>query len=401
MTDFVLDMTIMLATHDALRRDLGYAVNLPAFVFPPPSGPYRIGTVTQYWVDDERREVFSTRPSDRRELMVQIWYPAQDVPSAPRAPYLPEAGGVTPALAAFLGVPPSTIAPLAWITTNAVEGAPIANDGTVFPVLIMLVGIKGSYRQIQTFQVEELVSHGYVVAAIDQPYSVAMVVYPDGHRVAYDDRWQPPHSAFMDAHIPHLARDVSFTLDQLATLTHADPNGILTGRLDLEHVGLVGHSMGAVVGAEACRIDARVRAGLLEEAFMPADVVHDGLAQPVMFVARPGDSMRLERAAAGGWTEADINETLGTMRTVYEHLPGDGYFVQIPGSFHLDMTDAPFLSTLVAWPGLTGPMGADRAHRIINAYSLAFFDRELRHERAPLLDGPPQPFPEVIFESRR
>ena len=68
------------------------------------------------------------------------------------------------------------------MTTNAVEGAPIADDGTVFPVLIMLVGIKGSYRQIQTFQVEELVSHGYVVAAIDQPYSVAMVVYPDGHR---------------------------------------------------------------------------------------------------------------------------------------------------------------------------------------------------------------------------
>ncbi len=263
----------------------------------------------------------------------------------------------------------------------------------------MLVGIKGSYRQIQTFQVEELVSHGYAVAAIDQPYSVAMVVFPDGRRVAYDDRWEPPRSAFMDAHIPHLARDVSFTLDQLAALAHADPNGVLTRRLDLERAGLIGHSMGAVVAAEACRVDARLRAGLLEEGFIPADVVRDGLVQPITFIARPDDTMRLEREAAGGWSEADIDETLRTMRIVYEHLPGDGYYVQIPGIFHLDMTDTPLLSALVAWPGFTGPVGADHAHRIINAYSLAFFDRELRHEPAPLLDGPSQQFPEVTLES--
>jgi hypothetical protein len=58
-------------------------------------------------------------------------------------------------------------------------------------------------------------------------------------------------------------------------------------------------------------------------------------------------------------------------------------------------------STLVAWPGFSGPIGGERAHRIVNAYSLAFFDRELRHKPAPLLDGPPPQFPEVTFESRR
>ncbi len=376
-------------------------MNRPAFVFPRPTGPYRIGTVTYHWVDAERREVFSAQPSARRELMVQVWYPAHDVPSAPRARYMPDADVVAPALADFLGVSPSTLAPLAHVTTNAVERAPIVDDEAAFPVLIMLVGIKGSYRQIQTFQVEDLVSHGYVVAAVDQPYSVAMVVFPDGRRVGYDDRWSPPRSAFMDAHIPYLARDVSFTLDQLAALARNDRPGVLNGRLDLERAGLIGHSMGAVVGAEACRVDPRLRAGLLEEAFMPADVVRNGLVQPIMFIARPADSMRFEREVAGGWTEADIDEHLRTMRRVYEHLPGDGYYVQIPGSFHLDMTDAPFLSALVPWRGFSGPIGGERAHRIINASSLAFFDRELRHEPAPLLDGPAQQFPEVIFESRR
>jgi hypothetical protein len=368
---------------------------------PPPSGPYSIGTTTYHWVDADRREVFSTNPGDRRELMVQVWYPAQDLPAAPRAPYLADAEAVTAALAGFLGVSPSALAPLASVTTHAVERAPVADDQTTYPVLILLVGIKGSYRQIQTFQVEELASRGYVIAAVDQPYSAAMVVFPDGRRVAYDDRWKPSRSEFMDAHIPYLARDVSFALDQLANLARSEPDGLLAGRLDLGQAGLVGHSMGAVVGSEACRVDARLRAALLEEAFMPADVVRDGWAQPVMFIARPADSMRFEREEAGGWPETDIEEHLRTMRTVYEHLPGDGYYVQISGAFHLDMTDAPLLSGLVPWPGFSGPIGGARAHRIINEYSVAFFDRELRRQPAPLLDGPPESFPEVTFESRR
>jgi hypothetical protein len=86
---------------------------------------------------------------------------------------------------------------------------------------------------------------------------------------------------------------------------------------------------------------------------------------------------------------------------VYDRLPGDGYFVEVRGMFHLDMTDAALLRPFVPWPGLEGPIGAARAHDIVNAYSVAFFDRELRGRPAPLLDGPPERFAEVRFESRR
>jgi hypothetical protein len=81
---------------------------------------------------------------------------------------------------------------------------------------------------------------------------------------------------------------------------------------------------------------------------------------------------------AGGWPETDIHETLETMRVVYQQLRGDGYFIQVPGMFHLDMTEAPLYSSMVPWPGPAGPIGADRVHRIINAYSVAFFEHELR-----------------------
>jgi predicted dienelactone hydrolase len=227
-----------------------------------------------------------------------------------------------------------------------------------------------------------------------------MVVFPDGRAVAYDERWDPPHSAFMDAHIPDVARDVSLTLNGLGLIDRRDSGHPLGGRLDLDRVGIVGHSFGAVVGAEACRLESRLRVALLEEAFVPADVLRDGLRQPVMFLTRDAESMRLERRTAGGWPESDIRETLDTMGAAYARLAGRGYFVEVTGAFHLDMTDAALLAPLVPWPGLEGPIGAERAHEIVNAYSVAFFDRELRGRPAPLLDGRTHRFPEVRFSSR-
>lgn len=87
------------------------------------------------------------------------------------------------------------------------------------------------------------------------------------------------------------------------------------------------------------------------------------------------------------------------MQAVYEKLPGDGYFVQVPGMFHTDFSDAPLLSPLTRAIGLTGPIDPARAHAITSKYTLEFFDRYLSNKPAPLLDGKID-FPEVIFRKR-
>ena len=81
------------------------------------------------------------------------------------------------------------------------------------------------------------------------------------------------------------------------------------------------------------------------------------------------------------------------MRAVFDSLPGDGYYVQVPGMFHLDMDDAPLFALLASRSGLYGPIGAQRAHRIINAYSVAFFDRHLRAGRRHCSMARPNNFP--------
>jgi hypothetical protein len=120
-----------------------------------------------------------------------------------------------------------------------------------------------------------------------------------------------------------------------------------------------------------------------------------------MWITRDADTMRLERRKAGGWSEVDIYEHQTTMRAVFESRPGDGYFVQVPGMFHFNLTDIPLLTPLAPRLGLSGPIGAQRAHSIINAYSLAFFDRHLKSQPATRFDGPREQYPEVHFETRR
>lgn len=55
------------------------------------------------------------------------------------------------------------------------------------------------------------------------------------------------------------------------------------------------------------------------------------------------------------------------------------------------------LLLLLATLRLLQPIDASRAHRIINAYTLAFFDQHLAGQATPLLDSPSPDYPEVTF----
>jgi hypothetical protein len=146
-----------------------------------------------------------------------------------------------------------------------------------------------------------------------------------------------------------------------------------------------------IVGAEAC---------LLMDAPMPTAVVRYGLQQPVLWFTRDAKTMRLERHRSGGWSEADIREHQATMQATYAKLQCEGHIVEIPGTFHVNFTDVPYWSPLLSRLGVTGPINGQRAHQIINAYTLAFFDRHLLGEPAVLFNGPTEQYPEVRFETR-
>ena len=399
-------------------------IMVPVFRFSEPSGPYAIGTLTYHWVDASRAEAFVADPKEQRQLMVQVWYPAQAHPSGQRAAYMADADTVTAAFARLHDKPAFLFGHLKYVTTNARSSVAAATDQVRYPVLLFLEGATG-FRQMNTFQVEHLVSHGYIVIAIDQPGAAAAVVFPDGRHafgltvpqfhamvgpsympVATNSTRTglllPNGSTLLDnSIIPYLAQDVSFTLDQLAALNLADPNGVLAGKLDLLRVGVFGVSLGGIVTGEACRLDARLRACLVIDAPMSIDVVKAGLKQPSMWITRDAASMRIERQRAGGWPDAEIEAHQNSMRATYEGSSGAGYFVQMPGMFHSDFTDIASWTPLARVLGLAGTIDEGRAHNIVNAYSRSFFDRHLAGRPAALLDGAAKHDPKVLFESRR
>ena len=97
------------------------------------------------------------------------------------------------------------------------------------------------------------------------------------------------------------------------------------------------------------------------DAALPSDVVKAGLQQPSMWITQDADSMRLERQKVGGWTEARIEAHQTSMRAVYDGLPGAGYFVRVPGTFHVNFTDIARCTPLDAQLGLSAPINGFRA----------------------------------------
>ena len=389
---------------------------MPVFEFAEPTGRYSIGTTTYHWEDTSRPELLTADADDHRELMAQVWYPAEPRPAEPRTRYLPDSDAVIPALARRLGLPEAVLSQFGAVTTNAVENAPVASDQPDYPVLFVLGGL-GSFRSAQTFQIQELASHGYIVVGLDQPGAAISVRFPDGRQFPgwtkerfapyINQSWWPRAEAprlhgteLPNGIYPYFGEDVSFALDQLAALDRTDPDGVLAGRLDLDRVGLSGISFGGAAGAQACADDRRLDACFIMDVQLTADVMEKGMHQPVMFMTRDAATFRLERETSGGWPNREIAGTIDTMTDMYHQLPGAGYYVQVPGLFHLDFTDASGWSPITRQLGMNGTIAPERAHEIINAYSLAFFEKHLKGTPSELLDGPSNRFDEARLAHR-
>lgn len=217
-------------------------IALPVFDFPKPTGPYALGTVIYAWQDARRGELFTADPNDRREIMAQVWYPALDEPGTPRTPYLPDADAITPYMAQRFHAPAFLFAHFRYVTTHAVEAASIAVDQVTFPVLIYLTGLGGG-RQLSLFQIEELVSHGYIVVGLDHPGAAAAVRFPDGRVIPGLGRdlnplidqsgaLQTPTPTLAvqvmpDGIMPHLAQDASFAPDQLSAKAQSRADSVV------------------------------------------------------------------------------------------------------------------------------------------------------------------------------
>src|SRR3984957_15089537 len=150
----------------------GMLLIVPMFSLPKPTGTYPVGTRIIYLKDSSRTEDKAEKPGTARELVVQLWYPA-DPSKNHLAAY--EKRSETIPLTSYRSV----------LWTNSREDAPVAARGGPFHVLLFNHGWAGRRTQ-DTFLTEDLASHGYVVASIDHTYNAARVELP-GDRIVDDN----------------------------------------------------------------------------------------------------------------------------------------------------------------------------------------------------------------------
>jgi len=375
----------------AIALVVGVAAGLlmPVFQVPEPDGPYRVGTTVFEYVDEERGEPYTDDPDDKRRIALQVWYPAEMRGTSMRAPWLERPDLYAEALSASGPLPAYALSHFNLVMTNAWTDAPIA-DGA-FPVVVYSHGWT-AFRAVNTDQVELLASHGYVVISPEHAYGAMLSVLPSGEAIwnepnAIPEKEEVGAEAYDEAIqllVDTYAGDVRFAID-LAEEWNADPDSIFHERLDLENVGVFGHSTGAGATVEVVAQDERVDAGLGMDVW--ALPVTDSV------IAEPKDTpfMMMDSEVWSG------EENTVEQAKLWESLEGPAYRLMIEGTRHNDFTVVTMMTPAAPYMGLKGPLPGPRVSRIVNDYMLAFFDEYLRGEDGDILNGS-APYEEVEME---
>ena len=371
----------------------GWFAGLPlSDLVPPCTG--MVGAVSDSTTDRTRSEFFGKRGA--RVVPFQLLYPA----SAPgrTVAYVPHAEPVTAAIERNQGpIVGLALARVGKIMAPWTEGAPLRADGP-YPVVLYLPGVTG-YMQMSSFQTTALAADGFVVVTLDQPGNVGAALLPDGRLIEGMSREKAVHlvmPSYRDASltstdavrlapersiVPYLAADVPAVIERLGAI-NADLLNPLHGQLDLQRIGVMGVSLGAIVAAQACLSDDRIQACLMLDAPVPIAVANAGLRKPALWLSRPAADQRAERAASGGWPEPEIEVQAASIARAVSNSR-KARVVQLHGLFHVDFTDVPAIQPVVGWIGMAGPKGTTRAHHEIVTLTVSFFRQMKTSARPP------------------
>ena len=193
-----------------------------------------------------------------------------------------------------------------------------------------LAGLVAGYTTLA----EDLASRGYIVVGVDAPYRSSVVVFPDGRTLARapqndaDALTGPAQEQLALRLVRAWSADQTFVLDRLERLNAADPRFL--HRLDLQRVGIVGHSLGGATALQFCHDDSRCKAVIDLDGAPLGTPVADGISQPLLVLLSDhhGDS-------------ADETRTvLANIRAIYQRLPpGRRLQLTLRGSNHFQFAD--------------------------------------------------------------
>jgi predicted dienelactone hydrolase len=344
-----------------------------AVTLPSPTGPFAVGR-TSVDLKDE---------SGKRELLVWIWYPAEAGRGAVVDEYLP--AGLRVAVERTRGPLMRFLTrDLSKVRIHSLRDANLSPQQLTFPVVMMRGGASVEVWNYSTLA-EDLASHGYVVVGFDAPYRTNIVVFPDGRTMRRTPENNPElvggqqFERRAERLLAAWTADMAFVLDRLPQL-----GGKFAGRLDMNRVGVFGHSFGGAQAAQFCHDDPRCKAGIDIDGAPLGNVIQTGMDRPFMFLL--SDHHREP--------DAERSQIMADIRSIYDRLPANQRFlIAIRGANHFLFNDdlallkSHIVMRILRIVGLVGIDGrrqlgvtTDCIHR--------FFDACLKGQGAPRFDIP-------------
>ena len=362
---------------------------LPVFKLPEPRGPYKVGTESVY-VATDRDEIITKDPDDKRELVYKVWYPVEaDASSLTCDKYVKRAGRI--GFAVKYGLPPASFNYLDKVKTFAYPGLPVA-DGQ-FPVLIFSHGY-GSKATGYYALLTEIASQGYVIINMNHTYESLGVTFPDGRMEFFDYEYQKEISqkstevietlqeafrsgldfnerhpivrnAVKKYHMHEMqkrwAEDIATTIDMLEKW---DTAGLLKGKIDLDKIGVFGHSVGGGTASNIAIMDNRVKAAANLDGIPWGNLIDTTLNIPFLYVS-------------ADWPEEheDLNSHIFINRS-------RDYFYEcrLIGSGHPNFMDIPFMIPVKMLSG-AGDINPYTGMEIVTKLVTSFFDKHLKNEQ--------------------
>ena len=351
---------------------LGHKVIIPKLIplsdLPTPSGIYSVGTRIFEWTDESRDEWFTEEIDDKRRLVIQVWYPSEDTNSAP-VPYLVSADKWLPALSVILELPQFLFDHLRNIGTHSFLNAPVNKQVENAPLVLFSHGIWGMRFQ-NTAQFEALASRGYIVASVDHAYDASLTLFKDGTIADFRSGYEGELSeeefwALRNPQLRTRVSDIRFMIDTIGGKQNQGAE--VWSVVNMEHIGVFGHSYGGATSLIASIQDERIDAAIALDGWMipvPLDVIERGTNKPFYYIGRESWPDPLNYQQLNKFLERSANQS-----TMF-----------LSGTEHFDYSDAPLFSPYMQTIGLSGVIPAKELAKKLEDEIVGFFDNHLNHE---------------------
>lgn len=354
---------------------------LPVRVLDAPEGPYPVGTATLVVRDAGRAEAYGPTPGDPRELVVQLWYPADPEAPVDPGPLIPQASAFVDLGAVELGLPRFALGHLGLVRGHATPDVE-ALDAPL-PVVLLAHGWTG-FRTIQSDLAERLASEGWLVVAADHRYGALVTTFPDGRADVFDPEALPEFGTVDDATYTRVSRRLVATfaddLGLLVRMLDQTPPAVVAGRVDLERLAMIGHSTGGGAAVAACAAEARC----------DAIVGFDPWVEPVApAVLRTGPARPLLSLRSEDWIARPNETVLGDLHATLRAAGVAEGRVGIDGALHRDFTLIGALSPAASLLGLTGDTPSEDTRTATATWTSHFLDHHVLGGGSDPLVAPP------------